>query len=92
MYKDRSTEYCEDIEVVILVDDPRIVKHSAATKAIIQLLHYDDYDDYTHISIEDNGVGINRQINSLGIGLLNIQSRIEFLNSNLNTDSNKNYF
>ncbi len=64
-----------------------IVKHSVATKATMQILYY---DDYAHISIEDNGVGIEKNRNSLGIGLLNIQSRIEFLKSKLIIDTNEN--
>lgn len=64
-----------------------IVKHSVATKATIQILYY---GDYAHISIEDNGVGIEKNKNSLGIGLLNIQSRIEFLKSKLIIDTNEN--
>lgn len=64
-----------------------VAKHSVATKAIMQILYY---DDYAHISIEDNGVGINKYKNNLGIGLLNIQSRIEFLKSNLIIDTNAN--
>jgi signal transduction histidine kinase len=64
-----------------------IAKHSVATKATIQILYY---DDYTHISIEDDGVGIDKHKNSLGIGLLNVQSRIEYLKSKLIIDTNKN--
>ncbi len=64
-----------------------IAKHSVATKATMQILYY---DDYTHISIEDNGVGIDKHKNNLGIGLLNIQSRIEFLKSHLIIDTNEN--
>lgn len=63
-----------------------IAKHSVATKATMQVLYY---DDYAHISIEDNGIGIEKNKNSLGIGLLNIQSRIEFLKSRLIIDSNE---
>lgn len=64
-----------------------IVKHSAATKATIQVLYY---DDYVHISIEDNGVGIDKHKQSTGIGLMNIQSRIEYLKSKLIIDTNEN--
>ncbi len=64
-----------------------IAKHSVATKATVQVLYY---DNYAHISIEDNGVGIDKYKNSLGIGLLNIQSRIEFLKSKLIIDTNDN--
>lgn len=64
-----------------------IAKHSAAAKATIQVLYY---DDYTHISIEDNGVGIDKNKDTSGVGLLNIQSRIEFLKSKLIIDTNDN--
>lgn len=64
-----------------------IVKHSVATKATIQMLYY---DDYAHISIEDNGIGLKKNNNRLGIGLLNIQSRVEVLKSKLIIDTNDN--
>ncbi|WP_435353711.1 sensor histidine kinase [Emticicia sp. SJ17W-69] len=64
-----------------------IIKHSVATKATMQILYY---DDYLHISIEDNGIGIDTHKNNLGIGLLNIQARIDFLKSKLIIDTNEN--
>jgi signal transduction histidine kinase len=62
-----------------------IVKHSKATKAIIQLVYH---DNYLLISLEDNGIGINTNENTWGIGLKNINSRVEFMKAKIITDSN----
>ncbi len=62
-----------------------VVKHSKATKAIIQLIYY---EKYLLISFEDNGIGINTNENSWGIGLKNINSRVEFMKAKIITDSN----
>ena len=64
-----------------------IFKHSKATKAIIQLIFY---KDYLHISVEDNGIGIKTNKNNCGIGLKNINSRVEFLSAKLKIDSGPN--
>jgi two-component system, sensor histidine kinase LadS len=64
-----------------------IVKHSKATKATVQVIFY---DDYLHISVEDNGVGIKTEEINWGIGLKNVNSRIEFLKAKLLKDSNEN--
>lgn len=61
-----------------------IVKHSKATKAIIQLVYY---NNYLLISLEDNGIGINTNENTWGIGLKNINSRVEFMKAKIITDS-----
>lgn len=61
-----------------------IVKHSKATKAIIQLVYY---QKYLLISLEDNGIGINTNENTWGIGLKNINSRVEFMKAKIITDS-----
>ena len=61
-----------------------IVKHSKATKAVIQLVFY---EKYLLISLEDNGVGIKTAENTWGIGFKNINSRIEFLKAKLIIDS-----
>ncbi|MBA4850558.1 sensor histidine kinase [Emticicia sp. BO119] len=61
-----------------------VLKHSQATKAIIQLIYY---ETYLSISVEDNGIGIKTNQNNWGIGLKNIHSRVEFLRAKLNIDS-----
>lgn len=87
----KKEQLCEEQELHIyrIITEllNNIVKHSVATKATMQILYH---NDYAHISIEDNGVGMDKNKSNLGIGLLNIQSRIEFLKSKLIIDSNAN--
>ena len=62
-----------------------IAKHSGAKTVTIQFLYY---KDFLRISIEDNGIKFNKDESSMGIGSLSINSRIDFLKSHLNIDSN----
>jgi signal transduction histidine kinase len=61
-----------------------VLKHSSATEATIQLVYY---DTYLQIMAEDNGTGI-KPGNIDGIGLKNIQSRVDYLGGKLNIHSN----
>ena len=65
-----------------------IIKHSKATEVGIQFIKH---DKELTILVEDNGVGFNveKELNTTdgGIGLKNIQSRIAFLNGEVNFDS-----
>jgi two-component system NarL family sensor kinase len=63
-----------------------VIKHSKATHLAISLIKD---DNGISISIEDNGIGFNvaDQENQNGIGLKNIQSRIQFLKGQLDIDS-----
>jgi signal transduction histidine kinase len=61
-----------------------IVKHSRANKAIVQI----NADFKTlHITVEDNGLGYDTNTLSHGLGLQNVQSRIEFLNAEMDIKS-----
>jgi signal transduction histidine kinase len=60
-----------------------ILKHSKATKAVVQLIYY---AESLSILVEDNGVGIKKNQNDWGIGLKNINSRVEFLNARIHMD------
>lgn len=62
-----------------------ITRHSKATEATIQLLYY---DSCLEVMAEDNGIGFTSETTS-GIGIKNIQSRVSYLNGNLNIDSNQ---
>lgn len=63
-----------------------IIKHAAATHALIQLhLH----QGVLHITVEDDGVGLRDSGVISGIGLDNIQSRINYLNGTFNIRSDK---
>ncbi len=61
-----------------------ILKHAKATEAIIQ---FNYREDELFITVEDNGIGFNENIISKGIGHKNIQTRIDFLNAQLDVDS-----
>ena len=62
-----------------------ILKHSGATEATIQLIYY---DTQLEIMTEDNGSGI-RFKETDGIGLKNIQSRVNYLNGEIHIDSGR---
>ncbi len=62
-----------------------IIKHSQATVVNIQIIRH---NDELTLMIEDNGIGFDlNKVMEKGIGLKNIQSRIEYLNGNVNFDS-----
>jgi two-component system NarL family sensor kinase len=71
---------------VIQENVSNIIKHSNANHVNIQLIRH-DHELVT--MIEDNGIGFDTaKINSFeGIGLKNIQSRIEYLKGNVTFDS-----
>lgn len=66
-----------------------IIKHAQATEVSIQLIRH---DNEIVLLVEDNGVGFDtKNINAFdGIGLRNIQSRIEYLNGTVDFDSQPN--
>ena len=61
-----------------------ILKHAKATEAIIQFNHR---DEELFITVEDNGIGFDTSKIYEGIGHKNIQTRIDFLNAQINVDS-----
>ena len=61
-----------------------IVKHSKATEAIIQ---FNYREDELFITVEDNGIGFDKNAISTGMGHKNIKTRIDFLNAQLDIDS-----
>ncbi len=63
-----------------------IIKHSQATKATIQL---NGEAKNLQIIIEDNGIGLQKNGNSNGIGLQNIRSRVNSLQGIINFDTSK---
>jgi len=60
-----------------------ILKHSNAKEATIQLIYY---DDHLEIMTEDNGQGFSKNKDG-GIGMKNIQSRINYLNGEMKIDT-----
>ncbi|MBI1306731.1 MAG: hypothetical protein GC181_08965 [Bacteroidetes bacterium] len=61
-----------------------IIKHSEATKALIQL---SQNEDILMIAVEDNGKGFSPGTESNGIGMQTIKERIKVLNGTLEIDS-----
>ena len=64
-----------------------VLKHAAATKLTIQLIHY---PEYINLLVEDNGRGFEYESelqSKKGIGLSNILSRVEFLKGKINIDT-----
>jgi two-component system NarL family sensor kinase len=61
-----------------------ILKHSKASEAMIQ---FNYRVDELFITVEDNGIGFDKNAISPGIGHKNIKTRIDFLNAQLDVDS-----
>jgi two-component system, NarL family, sensor kinase len=64
-----------------------IVKHAQASKTVVQLIKY---PDYINITVEDNGKGFDykKAVNqNKGIGLGNIESRVNYLKGTIDVDS-----
>lgn len=61
-----------------------IIKHAAATKALIQI-QYDG--EYLSITIEDNGRGFDRSQEPEGMGLRSIKNRLQMFHSQLDIKS-----
>jgi signal transduction histidine kinase len=68
---------------IIMELTQNVLKHSDATEATIQLIYY---DNQLEIMTEDNGKGMI-QNETDGIGLKNIQSRVNYLNGDIRIDS-----
>jgi signal transduction histidine kinase len=62
-----------------------ILKHANATEATLQLIYY---DTYLELMAEDNGTWIPENKKE-GIGLMNINSRVNYLKGKINIDSGK---
>jgi len=60
-----------------------IIKHAKATESTIQFIYH---EKHLALVIEDNGKGFYND-SSKGIGLKNIQSRVNYLNGSLDIDS-----
>ncbi|MEM6298048.1 MAG: sensor histidine kinase, partial [Bacteroidota bacterium] len=60
-----------------------VVKHSGATQVSVQLIHV---GQRLMLLVEDNGKGIPTE-NTSGHGLLNIKSRLDMVNGNVNLES-----
>lgn len=61
-----------------------ILKHAQATEAMVQ---FNYREDELFITVEDNGIGFDKNAVSKGIGHQNIKTRIDFLNAQMNVDT-----
>ena len=64
-----------------------ILKHSKANLVEIQFMNY---DNEITITIEDNGVGFNSKKHKSGLGIENIQKRVDYLKGNIEISSIQN--
>lgn len=63
------------------------LKHSIANEIMVQLT---SFDDTIQLTVEDDGKGFeNSNVKTLGLGLANVKSRVEYLNGELDTQSDK---
>ncbi|WP_225000296.1 ATP-binding protein [Cesiribacter sp. SM1] len=62
-----------------------VVKHAAATEVLVQIIRT---ENTVSLTVEDNGRGFDSTRSSKGIGLSNIQSRIDYLGGNIDVYSN----
>ena len=63
-----------------------IVKHSQARKAVVQILIS---EEDVELIAEDDGIGMNTAASHYGIGMKNIQSRIDYLKGDMRIDSSE---
>ncbi|MGB8192514.1 MAG: sensor histidine kinase [Chitinophagaceae bacterium] len=68
---------------IILELVTNVVKHSAATEAVVQLVYHENNLD---LVVEDNGRGFDTEITP-GLGLKNIRSRSAYLKGKVHIDS-----
>ncbi|MFN0049522.1 MAG: sensor histidine kinase [Cytophagales bacterium] len=60
------------------------LKHSQAKNVNFEMVEIkEDAIHYISILIEDDGIGINRNNNTKGLGLSNIESRVQIMNGKI---------
>jgi two-component system, NarL family, sensor kinase len=89
-FDENRLEYNIEINIYRIIQELicNILKHSKASEVSIQLLKK---EKRLNIVVEDNGLGfdINQVKNKKGMGLKNIESRVNSLNGEFNIDSGK---
>ncbi|MBN3581900.1 AAA family ATPase [Algoriphagus aestuarii] len=61
-----------------------IIKHSQADRLRLQLINH---QDFLNITVEDNGVGIQKDRVNWGMGLLGIETKVQMLNGTFSIES-----
>jgi signal transduction histidine kinase len=70
---------------IILESINNVVKHAKARQVTVQLVKY---PDHINITIEDDGLGFDREkVQDGSAGLINIKSRVEYLKGNIDVDT-----
>jgi signal transduction histidine kinase len=89
-FENKRIEYHMEINIYRIIQEllSNILKHSKASEVSIQLLKK---ETRLNIVVEDNGVGFDliQVKKQKGMGLRNIESRVNSLNGELNIDSGK---
>lgn len=86
--KDISSNLALSIYRIIQELVNNIIKHADASQALVQIIHR---DNTLFITVEDNGKGIvQKEGEKPGIGLQNIQSRVDYLNGSWEMESEPN--
>lgn len=80
-----SVEYAYTIYRMVQELIHNIVKHAAATKALVLLL---THEDLLSLTVEDNGKGFEHHNPAKGMGLKNIRKRIEEVGGKFTIQSN----
>jgi len=63
------------------------IKHSNGNSIFVQLL---EYENEINLSVEDNGTGFHYDESMAGMGMKNIQTRVDYLNGNIVIESTGN--
>ncbi|MEP2405149.1 MAG: sensor histidine kinase, partial [Nonlabens ulvanivorans] len=89
---DQSLENSLELTIFRILQEllSNIIKHAQATNAVISLTAY---EDSINIMVEDDGIGFKKESNqeNAGIGLHNIEKRIEDLDGTIEIDSQLNH-
>lgn len=89
-FDENRLEYNIEINLYRIIQEliSNILKHAKASEVSIQLLKK---EKRLNIVVEDNGIGfdVNQTKNKKGMGLKNIESRVDSLNGEFNIDSGK---
>jgi len=84
-FSELSTDFSLTVYRIIQELVHNIVKHAHATQALLQLYHH---DHLLSVNIEDNGIGF-RPEDAKGLGLTNLQRRVNSLNGRLQLESSE---
>ncbi len=85
---DKRIENALEIQIFRIIQEllTNIIKHANATEAIIQ---FSEHDNILNIIVEDNGKGFNINKTGSGIGLINIEKRIDRINGEFVIDTSE---